>query len=114
MFLEWLRAGAFEEVLTLTSMAPVHYVPHRPVVKGWSTTTTVFDALAKSYISESMCIKRSKSNRKNLTALLRFKECRIGVISDIRKAFLQISLYEKDRDILRLLWIDSEGKEKVC
>lgn len=35
--------------------------------------------------------------------LLRFREKIIGVISDIKKAFLQISISPKDRDVLRLL-----------
>ncbi|KAJ8977402.1 hypothetical protein NQ317_003183 [Molorchus minor] len=45
--------------------------------------------------------------------LLRFREHKIGVISDIRKAFLQIGVHKSDRDFLRFLWLDSEGNEKL-
>ncbi|GFX55071.1 CCHC-type domain-containing protein [Trichonephila clavipes] len=41
--------------------------------------------------------------------LARFRLKPIGVISDIRRAFLQISLHEKDRDFVRFLWYDNEG-----
>ena len=42
-------------------------------------------------------------------ALLRFREHEIAVLADIRKAFLQIEINEKDRDFLRFLWfIDGE------
>lgn len=45
--------------------------------------------------------------------IMRFRKRRIGVTSDICKAFLQISIHEKDRDFLRFLWLDANGNEKV-
>lgn len=39
-----------------------------------------------------------------LHILRRFREGRIGVDSDIKKAFLKIRLNEKDRNYPRLLW----------
>ncbi|XP_011858320.1 PREDICTED: uncharacterized protein LOC105555888 [Vollenhovia emeryi] len=36
--------------------------------------------------------------------LLRFRQHKIGIASDIRKAFLQISISPEDRDVLRFLW----------
>ena len=38
------------------------------------------------------------------TILLRFRENRIGVIADIRKAFQMIQVNESDRDFLWFLW----------
>jgi hypothetical protein len=44
--------------------------------------------------------------------LLKFQVKRIRFISDIRKAFLQISVNEQDRDCVRFVWWlkDEEGK----
>ena len=38
------------------------------------------------------------------TILLRFREHKVGVISDIRKAFQMIEVEEEDRNFLKFLW----------
>lgn len=45
--------------------------------------------------------------------LIKFRENRFGVSSDIRKAFLQIAVCEQDRDFLKFLWVDAEENEVV-
>jgi hypothetical protein len=45
--------------------------------------------------------------------LLKFQEKRIGVISDINKAFLQISVNQQDQDYLRFLWWRRDDQEKT-
>ena len=47
------------------------------------------------------------------TLLLCFRLHRIGIITDIWKAFLQISLSQEDRDFLRFLWVTAEGALKI-
>ncbi|XP_055927959.1 uncharacterized protein LOC129959161 [Argiope bruennichi] len=42
--------------------------------------------------------------------LTRFRLYRFGISADIRKAFLQISLYKEDRNFLRFLWHSEEGE----
>ena len=42
--------------------------------------------------------------------LINFRKSKIGVISDIRKAFLQISLHPSDRDFLKFLWYDKDKR----
>ncbi|GFX79794.1 reverse transcriptase domain-containing protein [Trichonephila clavipes] len=42
--------------------------------------------------------------------LARFRLYRFGVLADIRKAFLQISLHQQDQNFLRFLWHSEEGK----
>nr|XP_022911656.1 uncharacterized protein LOC111422678 [Onthophagus taurus] len=83
-----------------------------------SSTTTkvrpVFDASAKEKGRPSLndCLEKGI----NLIALisdvlLRFRIERVGVTSDIRKAFLQISLNVRDRDFLTFIWKTDEGKD---
>lgn len=38
-----------------------------------------------------------------------FRKRAIGVTADISKAFLQVSVLPKDRDMLRFLWWNNEG-----
>ncbi|KAJ8976806.1 hypothetical protein NQ317_018465 [Molorchus minor] len=47
------------------------------------------------------------------SVLLRFRKKRIGITSDISKAFLQISVTEVDRDFFRFLWVDKNGNEVI-
>ncbi|XP_071580977.1 uncharacterized protein [Temnothorax nylanderi] len=45
--------------------------------------------------------------------LLQFRERRIGVISDIKRAFLQIGVSPKERNVLRFLWWSKEDSTKI-
>nr|XP_042900431.1 uncharacterized protein LOC122269777 [Parasteatoda tepidariorum] len=45
--------------------------------------------------------------------LNKFRKEKIGVISDIRKAFLQISVSSSDRDFLHFLWWEDFEKRKI-
>ena len=89
----------------------VHYSPHRHVVKLSSTTTKlppVFDGSAKEKDSPSLNHYLESVRLLTLipSLLINFRKSKIGVISGIRKAFLQISLHPSDRDFLRFLWYD--------
>lgn len=67
----------------------------------------VFDASAKSKdgVSLNQCLETGPNLIELIPSmLLRFREKKIGVISDIEKAFLQISVTPKDRNVLRFLW----------
>lgn len=117
---EWFEEGIIEEVLSEEYINNGHYLPHRHVVKLNSNTTKlrpVFDASAKTNTSEpslNQCLETG-INLIDLipSILIRFRLFRIGVISDIRKAFLQIVVDESDRDFLRFLWYHSDGKLKT-
>ena len=43
--------------------------------------------------------------------LMRFRLHKIGILSDIEKAFLQVGLLEKDRDVTSFLWLKDITKE---
>ncbi|XP_065665735.1 uncharacterized protein LOC136087157 [Hydra vulgaris] len=87
----------------------VHYLPHRAVLRDDKETTklrVVFDGSAKEggpSINESLytgpclltCI---------YSTLLRFRMFKIGLISDIRQAFLNVDICNEYKDLLRFLW----------
>ncbi|XP_070515344.1 uncharacterized protein [Cardiocondyla obscurior] len=115
VFLEWLAEGIIERVPEEEEQNWGHYLPHRHVLKEGSTTKIrpVFDASAKEHASPSLndCLHKGPNLIELITAiLLRFRENSIGIISDIKKAFLQISIDKTDRDFLRFLWYDVNGK----
>ncbi|GFW97570.1 integrase catalytic domain-containing protein [Trichonephila clavipes] len=95
-----------------------HYLPHRPVFKENSTTKIrpVFDGSAHHGKSCSLndCVEKGPNLIEMIPAILnRFRLGKIGVISDIRKAFLQISLHENDMNFLRFLWWEGGNLEKA-
>ncbi|GFY63025.1 uncharacterized protein TNIN_206021 [Trichonephila inaurata madagascariensis] len=87
-------------------------MPHHPVIRNDKETTKlriVFDASSK----EKNCLSLNDNlkagpnlNPNILILLLKFRKFRIGLISDVEKAFLQIVLAEEDRDCQRFLWAD--------
>ena len=89
-----------------------HYIPHHPVITPNKTTTKlriVYDASAKTKKenkSLNECLFRGPVLLKDLCGLLmRFRLHSVAVVADIEKAFLQIGLQEKERDVTRFLWL---------
>ena len=108
MFKSWLEEGIIERVKPGTTGG--HFIPHRPVFKPGSSTTPVrpvFDASCKTKNGPSLndCLQKGPNLMELILALLlRFREKKIGVISDIRKAFLMVEVEEEDRNFLKFLW----------
>lgn len=94
-----------------------HYLPHHAVVRNDKATTKlriVYDASARVADGPSLndCLhKGPKFNQLILDILLRFRVFKYALIADLEKAFLQISVLEDDRDVLRFLWVDDIHKE---
>ena len=112
IFQEWLREGIIERVPPEEETRWGNYLPHRPIFKEHSTTSTrpIYDASA-GFPSLNRCLEKGPNLIEQVVdILLRFREGNIGVIADIKKAFLQISVGPADRDYLRFLWYDAEGK----
>ncbi|GFU45188.1 uncharacterized protein TNCV_4236201 [Trichonephila clavipes] len=90
----WLSGKIIEEVNDDKENF-VHYLPHRPVIKENSTSKIrpVFDASARTKGSPSLndCLEKGPNFIEVIPTILnRLRKYKIGVISDIEKAFLQI------------------------
>ncbi|UYV84801.1 hypothetical protein LAZ67_X003569 [Cordylochernes scorpioides] len=98
VFQEWLAEGVIEKVSPEDLNRKCHYLPHHPVFKANSNTTKirpVFDASCKDKgnLSLNDCLASGPNVIEQIPAiLLKFREKAIGVIADIRKAFLQIEI----------------------
>ena len=93
----------------------VHYLPHHGVVRHDKSITKlriVYDASSKaSGPSLNECLyKGPKFHQLILDLLIRFRCYKVGLIADVEKAFLMISVDEKDRDVLRFIWVDDVNK----
>lgn len=113
-FQEWLSQGIIEKVEESCS-ANGHYLPHRPVIKHSNVTTKirpVFDESAKEkdHPSLNMWLEKGSNHREFIYyILLIFQECAFGVVSDIRKAILQINLHDHVLNFLKFLWVDEDN-----
>ena len=69
----------------------------------------MYDASAKTKktnLSLNECLYRGSDILEDLWGLLlRFRMKRIGNIADMEKAFLQIALQSKERDVTKFLWL---------
>ncbi|GFW20525.1 integrase catalytic domain-containing protein [Trichonephila clavipes] len=120
VFVDWEKEGIIEKIAQDEPKNGVkfHYLPHRPVFKENSTTEIrpVFDGSAHHGKSCSLndCVEKGSNLIEMIPAILnRFRLGKIGVISDIRKAFLQISLHENDMNFLPFLWWEGGNSEKA-
>ena len=111
---EQLQNGIIEQVYPLVEPHDqrVHYLSHHPVVREDAATTKVrivMDASAKITAdtpSLNECLYTGPSlTRDIIDILIRFRWYRIGIVSDIEKAFHMIHVDEKHRDALRFLWV---------
>ncbi len=90
----------------------VHYLPHHAVIRRDKHTTKlriVYDASARSQgPSLNDCLFTGpKFDQSILDIVLRFRVHPVALSADIEKAFLMVSISERDRDALRFLWVDS-------
>lgn len=115
---EQLDKGIVEAVAHPTQIIShqIHYSPHHGVVrqdKKTSKLRMVYDASAKSTgPSLNECLYTGpKFGQSIFDILLRFRLHHVGLIGDIEKAFLMVSVKERDRDALRFLWITNPDDE---
>ena len=118
----YIAEGIVETVDSPGEPGSVHYLPHRAVVREDKETTKVrivFDASAKLRNEPSLndCLYSGPCLLPAIyDILLRFRLGKIGLVSDIQQAFLNIEVAEEHRDLLRFLWfknIDSDDPKIV-
>ncbi|UYV78049.1 hypothetical protein LAZ67_15003308 [Cordylochernes scorpioides] len=96
-----------------------YFLPHRAVVKSGSSTTPVrpvFDASCKPKGGWSLndCLAKGPNLLELIPdIMLRFQLNKIGVVADIEKAFLQISVAKEDRQFLRFLWWEEQENLRI-
>lgn len=119
IFKDWESSGIIETVPETELGNPSHYLPHRGVFKETSLTTPcrpVFDASCheKGALSLNDCLEKGPNLLEKIPPILmRFRKNKIGIVADIRKAFLQITIAKKDIDFLRFLWWEDFEKKKL-
>ena len=93
----------------------VHYLPHHAVIRREKQMTKlriVYDASARTKaVSLNDCLHASPTFGQNIMdILLRVRSYKVALAADIEKAFLMISMAERDQDALRFLWVDDVSK----
>ncbi|UYV81864.1 hypothetical protein LAZ67_20002726 [Cordylochernes scorpioides] len=117
IFEEWEENGIIERIHSDQDDTLEYFLPHRAVVKSGSSTTPVrpvFDASCKTKGGWSLndCLAKGPNLLELIPdIMLRFRLNKIGVVADIEKAFLQISVAKEDRQFLRFLWWE-DGKQE--
>ena len=116
---EQLSKGIVEQVdkSEPSVLGATHYIPHHAVIRQDKQTTklhVVYNASAKGDgPSLNDCLYAGPKFCQNIMdIILGFRVHKVALAADIEKAFLMVSMAEKDRDVLRFLWIDDIAKEK--
>ena len=107
-----LKSGVVELVQTdsFPETGRVHYIPHHAVNRRNKNTTkvrNVYDVSARQGgPSLNDCLHAGQSLLpKTVDILIRFRFHKVALVSDVEKAFHQVSIAPDDRDVLRFLWI---------
>ncbi|XP_030584685.1 uncharacterized protein LOC115779925 [Archocentrus centrarchus] len=118
---DYLQQGIVEEVTDDECLSPTvkYYLPHHAVLREDKMTTklrVVFDASSHEDGCPSLnnCLLTGPNLNPDLLGILvRFRLHKIAFMADIKKAFLQISLAQKDRDAVRFLWLTASPREEA-
>ena len=115
-----LEKGITEKVDRFKVDGMEHYIPHHVVItpqKATSKLRIVYDASARSKFgnkSLNECLYRGPVLLQNLCGIsLRFRLYKIGIVSDIEKAFRQVGLQKSERDVTRFVWLNDHDQPIV-
>ena len=108
---EQKERGFIETVdVSVVSSHLIHYIPHHGVQKDSVTTPIriVYDCSCHEGADKPSlndCLQSTPPELNDLAGILiRFQFDKYAITTDIEKAFLHVSLDEKDRDVTRFLW----------
>lgn len=116
-FKEWENLGIIEEVDLNKNEG--HFLAHHPVIRENHESTKirpVFDASlkGKNEISLNDCLPSGPNLIESIPGLLiKFRLKGIGVVSDLRQAFLQIFIAEHDKKYFKFLWWSDPDKQNI-
>lgn len=119
IFKSWELEGIIEVQGRMGDEPDGHFLTHRPVFKPESLTTPVRPVYNGSLVignqpSLNQCLEKGPNLLELiLEILLRFRKKKVGVISDIRKAFQMVEVDPQDRKFQRFLWWDDYEKKIV-
>ncbi|XP_037047435.1 uncharacterized protein LOC119082120 [Bradysia coprophila] len=120
LFEQWEKEDFIERVEIENPMVKTggHFIPHHAVYKDSKTTPVrpVFDASCKSgrHPSLNECLEKGPNLIEFLsTTIIRFREYRIGILADIRKAFQMIEVHEDDQNYLLFLWWEDDSCKRI-
>ena len=105
------RRGFIEQVPSPSLTKNCHYIPHHAVRKDSTTTPLriVYDCScheSKDSPSLNDCLEVGPPFLTDLcSVILRFRDHKFGISTDIEKAFLHVQLHPNDRDFTRFLWL---------
>lgn len=93
-----------------TSSSAVHYILDHPVRKDTSTTPIriIYDCSCRGSVDQPSLndfLLTGPPFLIDLVSIIRFHLNKYGVSTDIKKAFLHITLYGKDHDFTGYLWL---------
>ncbi|UYV72013.1 hypothetical protein LAZ67_9001550 [Cordylochernes scorpioides] len=114
IFTEWEQENIIERIHD-DNKTVGHYLPHRPVFKETNETTPirpVYDASCRSVGGMSLndCLETGPNLLEHIpNVLIRFRENKIGISADIRKAFQMIEVNPEDRKYLKFIWRNIGG-----
>ncbi|UYV73725.1 hypothetical protein LAZ67_11000531 [Cordylochernes scorpioides] len=114
IFTEWEQENIIERIHD-DSQTVGHYLPHRPVFKETNKTTPirpVYDASCRTVKGMSLndCLETGPNLLEHIpNFLIRFRDKKIGISADIRKAFQMIEVNPEDRKYLKFIWRNIGG-----
>ena len=114
VFQKQLNDGIIERVpQSEEGLRGCHFLPHHGVIREDKETTklrVVFDGDGLKDLSLNDCLEKGPNTTPHIfDILLKFRAYPIGIVADVEKAFHQIVVAPKDRNMLKFLWYEDIG-----
>ncbi|PIK49421.1 hypothetical protein BSL78_13721 [Apostichopus japonicus] len=103
----YIKQGYAEPVVNKGIPGNVWYLPHHPVENPHKNKVRVVYDCAARFAGTSLndqLLKGPDLMNDLLGVLLRFRQGRVAIVSDIEAMFHQVKMIDPDRDVLRFLW----------